>query len=164
MAFDAFLKIQGGPNGESTDSKHTNEIELAGFELLASNPSSIGSSTGGTGTGRVKISGLKIRKKIDASSPVLFQACCTGAHYQGATLTVRKSGGTSPLEYLTYTLTQVYVDSVLTHGNGKEDDTVMEEIVLSFGSIHEKYVPQKSDGTGGSPQEGGYDLVANKPK
>lgn len=28
-------------------------------------------------------------KKIDASSPLLFQACCTGKHFPTAKLTVR---------------------------------------------------------------------------
>ena len=48
MPFDAFLKIET-PNitGESTDSKHKGEIEIYSFSLGASNPTTIGSATGG---------------------------------------------------------------------------------------------------------------------
>ena len=164
MAFDAFLKITGGPNGESTDSKHTNEIELLGFEMSASNPSSIGSSTTGTGTGKVQMGAFKATKRVDSASPVLFQSCCSGDHYTGATVTIRKAGGKNPLEYLIYTFTEVYVDTIFTHGNAKLDDTVLETVTFSFSSIHEKYVPQKTDGTGGSPIEGGWDVTTNQPK
>src|SRR6516225_8190153 len=57
MPFDAFLKIET-PNitGESTDSKHKGEIEIYSFSLGASNPTTIGSATGGAGAGKVSLS------------------------------------------------------------------------------------------------------------
>jgi type VI secretion system secreted protein Hcp len=167
MAFDAFLKIGSGPDvkGESTDDKHKNEIEIASFSFGASNPSTIGSGTGGTGGGKVSISSLNVMKKTDKSSAMLFQACCAGDHYATATLTLRKAGGKSPLEYLIYTFTEFYVDSVQWSGSaGGGDSTPSESVSFSFASVHVKYVPQKADGTGDSPIEGGWDVTTNKAK
>lgn len=166
MAFDAFLKIGTGPDvkGESTDGKHAGEIEIASFSFGASNPSTIGSGSTGSGAGKVSISTLNIMKKTDKASPVLFQTCCAGNHYATATLTVRKAGGKTPLEYLIYTLTEVYVDSIQWSGSAGGDDRPSESLSLSFASVHVKYVPQKADGTGDSPIEGGWDVTTNQAK
>src|SRR4029077_10610939 len=88
MPFDAFLKIET-PNvaGESTDSKHKGEIEIYSFRLGASNPTTIGSATGGPGAGTVSTSSFHFMKKTDKVSPVLFQACASGVHYDKVTVT-----------------------------------------------------------------------------
>src|SRR6478672_10067001 len=93
MPFDAYLKIET-PNitGESTDSKHKGEIEIYSFSLGASNPTTIGSATGGAGAGKVSLSSFNFMKKTDKVSPVLFQACASGVHYDKVTVTMRKAG------------------------------------------------------------------------
>ncbi len=167
MAFDAFLKIGSGPDvkGESTDKSHAGEIEIYSFSLGASNPSTVSSGTTGAGGGKVSISSLNVMKKTDSASAVLFQACCSGDHYSTATLTLRKAGGKNPLEYLVYTFTEVYVDSIQWSGSaGGGDDTPSESVSFSFASVHAKYTPQKTDGTGGSPMEGGWDVTTNQAK
>lgn len=167
MAYDCFLKLGDGSKakGESTDSKHSGEIELINFSIGATNPSTVGSSTGGSGAGRVQVAPLNITKKVDKSSPVLFQMCCAGDHFPTATLTVRKAGGKNPLEYLIYTFSQVYIDSYSNVGNTvATEDTPVESVVMSYASVHVKYVPQKADGSGDSPIEGGWDITANQPK
>ena len=70
MPFDAFLKIET-PNvaGESTDSKHKGEIEIYSFSLGASNPTTIGSATGGAGAGKVSLSSFNFMKKTDKVQP-----------------------------------------------------------------------------------------------
>ena len=53
MAFDAFLKFEGGPKveGESNRKGFEKQIDVFSFSFGASNPSSIGMSGGG-GTGK----------------------------------------------------------------------------------------------------------------
>ncbi|HWG47019.1 MAG TPA: type VI secretion system tube protein Hcp [Gemmataceae bacterium] len=163
--FDCYLKI-GSPDvkGESTDKSHTGEIQVEGFSLGASNPSTISSGTSGSSTGKVNMSTLTINKRTDKSSAILFQACCSGEHYGTAKLTVRKSGKT-PLEYLIYTFTEVFVNSVQWNGTtGEKEDSPLEEVQFSFASVHVKYVPQKPDGSGDSPIEGGWDVQTNTTK
>jgi type VI secretion system secreted protein Hcp len=165
MAFDCYLKISSPDvKGESTDKVHTGEIQVSTYRFGASNPTTISSGTTGSSTGKVSVSNFIITKRTDKSSPILFQACCSGEHYAKATFTLRKSGK-SPLEYLIYTFTEMYVNSIDWSGaTGEKDDTPIETVAFSFGSVHVKYVPQKSDGTGDSPIEGGWDIQQNTAK
>ncbi len=162
MAFDAFLKLDS-VKGESTDKSHSGEIEVRSFSFGAANATTIGSQTGGSGAGKVQMGTFNIVKRVDSSSPILFQNCCSGDHFKNGTFTVRKAGGKSPLEYLVYTFEQLYVADISTAG-ATTDDTAMENVSFTFANVHEKYTPQKPDGTGGSPVEGGWDVTTNQAK
>lgn len=165
MAVDVFLKLGDGSKakGESTDSKHKGEIELSGYSIGASNPASVGSATGGSGTGKVNMAPLTVSKKVDKASAVLFQMCAAGDHFATATLTIRKAGKDA-LEYLVYTFTEVYIDSVNHFITEAKGESAEESLSMSFATVHVKYTPQKPDGTGDSPVEGGWDVVQNQPK
>ena len=166
MAFDGFLKLGDGTaaRGDATDAKHPREIILLSFAVSASNPTAGGATTG-PGDGRGQVSTFKITKPVDAASPVLFQTCCAGTSFPTATVTVRRAGGAAPLEFLVYTFTKVYVSKVTTACPVLGGDHMpVEEVELSFASIHQKYVPQRPDGAGGSPIEGGWDVALNMPK
>ncbi|HTR76748.1 MAG TPA: type VI secretion system tube protein Hcp [Gemmatimonadaceae bacterium] len=158
MAIDMFLKLDG-IDGESTDSKHKNEIEISSFSWGASNPTSIGSATGGIGAGKVHLSDLNITTGMNKASPKLFLACSSGQHIATGTLSVRKAGGTQ-LDYLTYTLTEVLVSSYNTSGGGGSD-TPMESISLAFAKIEMSYAPQGADGKLGSPVKVGWNVTTN---
>jgi type VI secretion system secreted protein Hcp len=166
MAFDAFLKLGDGSKakGESTDAKHAGEIAVLEFQIGVTNASSVGSATTGSGTGKAQFNALRIVKPVDKSSPILLQMCASGDHFPTAMLTLRKAGGKNPVEYLIYTFTQVYVTSVDTHGITSQTDIPGETIEFSYATVHEKYTPQKADGSADSPIEGGWDLVTNQPK
>jgi type VI secretion system secreted protein Hcp len=162
MPFDAFLKIET-PNvaGESTDNKHKGEIEIYSFSLGASNPTTIGSATGGAGAGKVSLSSFNFMKKTDKVSPVLFQACASGVHYDKVTVTMRKAGET-PVEYLTYTFGTVFVESVQWSGSSGGDDTPTESVSFAFGKMQIDYQPQGPDGKPlGGAVHGGWDAVKN---
>jgi len=167
MAFDAFLKLGDGSKakGESTDANHGGEIEIQSFSIGASNSSTVGSGTTGSGGGKAQFQPFTVTKKVDKSSAVLLQMCSSGDHFPTATLTLRKAGGKKALEYLIYTFTQVYVTSITTSGASQDQaDAPGETIAFTYASVHEKYTPQNQDGSGGSPIEGGWDLTRNKPK
>jgi type VI secretion system secreted protein Hcp len=165
MAVDIFLKLGDGSKakGESTDSKHKGEIELKSFSIGASNPSTIGSATGGAGAGKVNMSTFNCTKRMDKSSPVLLQMCAAGDHFDTATVTVRKAGKDA-LEYAIYTFTEVYIDAINDSISDQKSEEVIESLSLSYASVHLKYTPQKPDGTGDSPVEGGWDITTNQPK
>jgi type VI secretion system secreted protein Hcp len=166
MAFDAFLKFGDGSKvkGGSGDARHRDEIELLGFTLSASNPSTAGAATTASATGRVRFSTFNIRKRVDRASPALLQVCAAGEAFDKATVTIRRSGGAQALEYLIYTFEQVHVDGIATSGEVLADNEASEEVQLSFAAIHMKFTPQRADGAGDSPIEGGWDLTHNRPK
>jgi type VI secretion system secreted protein Hcp len=166
MAFDAFLKFGDGSKvkGEAQDARHPDEVQLLSFRLTASNPSTAGGAAAASAQGRVKFSTFDVRKKVDKASAALLQACAAGDKFDRATVTVRKAGGRAALEYLVYTFEQVCVDEVTTGGEAATSDEVTEDVRLSFASVHLKYTPQRADGAGDSPIEGGWDLTRNRPK
>ena len=163
MAFDAYLKIDK-IDGESTAKDFEKNIEIYSFSIGASNPTTIGPGTEGSGGGRVSISSFNFLKKTDATSPQLFLACCTGTHFDKASVTLRKAGGTQN-NYLVYEFEEVYVDSVQWSGSSGGDDTPSESVSFSFGKVSMRYTPQAKTGQlAPKPIEGAWDLrtVSNK--
>ncbi|POP68333.1 Hcp family type VI secretion system effector [Pseudomonas syringae] len=93
MAFDAFLQIEG-LQGDSTDANHKHSIEITGYNLAATQSiSRTASSAGGATTGRIYLSDFSITKLVDAATPKLLAACCSGQHFKKATLSVYRAGG-----------------------------------------------------------------------
>ncbi|WP_435017848.1 Hcp family type VI secretion system effector [Tundrisphaera sp. TA3] len=168
MAYDSFMQIKGGsaPTGESTDTAYPQWIALQSFTFGASNPSTIGSSTPGSGSGKVAISSFNVTKQTDNSSPDLFLACCKGAHFDSATVVLRKAGGGQNV-FLQYDFTEVYVDSVNWIGNGTTSgtasgDTPGETVSFSFASVKITYTPQVSKGGAkGTPNVKGWNVTTN---
>lgn len=159
MAFDTFLNLDG-IKGESQDSSYKGWIEIFSFSMGVANPATIGSATGGAGAGKASLSSINLMKKSDTSSPLLFQACCTGKHFQTAQMTFRKAGGKA-LVYLQYDLNEVFVESIQWSGSSGGDDSPQESVSLAYGAINVTYTPQKVDGTPDSAVIAGWDVKAN---
>src|SRR5579863_8462653 len=108
MAIDSFLKL-GTLKGESVVKGFEDQIQLLSWGWGMTQSGTTHTASGG-GAGKVDVSDLQISKHVDAASPMLALACCKGTHYDTATLTMRKAGGTA-LEYVTITLTDLIVTS-----------------------------------------------------
>jgi len=158
MAFDAFLKIEG-VDGESTRKGFEKQMEIQSFNFGASNPSTIGAGGGGGGGGKVSVSSFNILKRSDAASPLLFLACCQGDHYPTAVVTLNKSAGKAPIDFIKYEFEEVYVDNIQWSGASGGDDTPTESVSFSFAKVSITYTPQKPDGSKGSPAVGAWDLT-----
>jgi len=156
---DYFLKITD-VKGESTDSKHSGEIELESWSLGASNSASF-SSGGGGGSGKVSLQDLHFVKKYDQGSVPLFVGCATGKHFASAVMVCRKAGGNQE-EFLKVTMTDVLVSSYQSGGSGGSDILPMDQISLAFSKIEFAYKAQKADGSLGGEAIGGWDVKTNK--
>ena len=158
--FDAFLKLDG-IKGESADADHKGEIDIVSFSWGATNPSFIGSATGGAGAGKVQFQQICFVKKADASTPLLVQACAAGQHCKDGILTVRKAGGTQ-LEFLKLALKLVFVTDFQQEGNPKGDDIPLERVTVTVGSIVVQYQQQGADGKAlGGPLLASWTQVKN---
>lgn len=166
MAFDTYLKIDGCP-GESTAEKHQGEIEILSWSFGASNPSTVGPGSEGSGAGRVTISSFNFMKKVDKASPDMFMKCCTGTHYEKATVTMNKAtGGTSgatQAPFLTFTMKEVFVDSIQWSGSTGGDDMPTESVSFSFGQVKVMYQKQDAAGKLGNAVFGGWDIQKVQP-
>ncbi len=139
---DFFLKLDG-VDGESTDEKHTNAIEIMSFNFGANNTgtSSIGT---GAGSGKVNIHDFHFVKVFDKASSNLFQRVANGEHIPTATLICRKSTGTGgQQDYLTVKMTDVVISSYTCGGSSGGSPIPSESISLNFTKIEFDYKPQK---------------------
>src|SRR5271167_1030318 len=114
-AVDMFLKIDG-IKGESQDKTHKEEIEILSFSWGVSNAGS-GAFGSGSGSGKASVSDINIMKHVDKATPSLWKYCFQGKSVGDADITVRKAGGDSPVEYLKYKLTEVFVSSAQDSGS-----------------------------------------------
>ena len=153
MAFDTYLKIDG-VDGEATAKGFEKNIEIFSFSWGASAPVTVGPGTSGVSAGRVSISSFNIMKKTDSTSTLLFQAACLGTHYPTMTVNMRKSTGTGgQAAFLTYTFSEVMVESIQWSGSNGGDDTPTESVSFAFGKVQIQYNVQGKDGklTNGTP-------------
>jgi type VI secretion system secreted protein Hcp len=157
-AVDYFLKIDGIP-GESTDSKHKNEIDVEGWSWGQSNSGSHAYGGGG-GAGKVAMQDFSFSMRHNKSSPKLFLACATGQHIKEALLICRKAGKEQQ-EYLKIKFSDLLISSHAI-GGSSGDVVPVDTISFNFSKIEISYAPQKPDGTLDSPVVHNYSLKENK--
>jgi type VI secretion system secreted protein Hcp len=183
---DMFLKIDG-IQGESTDSKHTKEIEISAFHQGAYQHATTGSGTGGQGGGRVMFESIHFKAVTSIASPKLFLNCANGSHIATATFAMRKAGGTQQ-DFCTYAMKNVLVTSyksaigfdlessgdskTINWGDVSSGDNPAESVALqncfdffslSFGSLEIGYGAQDKQGNVGAMVKGGWNAAENKP-
>lgn len=159
-ASDYLLELDG-IKGESSDSTHPGNIELASFSWGATNvPLLVG---GGGGAGKVSFQDLHFTTSVSKASPQLFLACASGTHIKKATLFVRKAGGTQ--DYYVITLSDILVTGI-SQGSGTPGGTTTpaaaptESFSLNFTKIEWEY--RAADATT-PPVKSGWDLATGKP-
>jgi type VI secretion system secreted protein Hcp len=155
---DYFLKLDGVP-GESTDSKHKDEIEVLSFSWGETQTGSASGGSGG-GAGVVQMSDFSFTMRTSKASPLLFLKCASGEHIKEALLTLRKSGG-QQLEFIKWTLSDLIISNYSIGGASEGDGHPYDQVALNFAKIEFEYTPQKPDGTADTPVRGGWDLKQN---
>jgi type VI secretion system secreted protein Hcp len=155
---DYFLKLTG-IEGESTDSKHKNEIDVESFSWGASN-SGTHAGGGGGGAGKVAMQDFNFVMRASKATPKLMQACATGQHIPEGILVCRKAGEEQQ-DFLTIKMSDLLVSSYQTGGSNGEI-VPMDSVGLNFSKIEFEYKEQKPDGSLGGTVKAGYDLKANK--
>lgn len=160
--FDAFLKIEG-VDGECTDDKHKDWIEILSYSFVVAQPHSGAASTAGSlSAERANFGDFSVIHAIDKSSPKLFLACASGEHLKSAKLELCRAGGDKQ-PYMEYKMTDVIVSSVRPGGTGHSETLPLEEVSFNFGKIELKYTQTKVEGGRAAGQvASGWDLKTNK--
>jgi type VI secretion system secreted protein Hcp len=158
MASDIFAKI-GDIKGESTDSKHKDEIEVLSFSWGVTNAVPAGGAGGGAG--KAKFQDLAFTHAIDKATPQLLQACATGKHLPEATITHRKAGK-GQQEYLIIKMNDVVITGVINSDSTADPNPSSETVSLAFAKVDLEYKPQKADGSLDAGIHFKFDLKANK--
>jgi type VI secretion system secreted protein Hcp len=161
MASDIYLKIEG-IEGESTDSKHKDWIEVMSFSWGASNPVSASvSGSGGFSAGRVSIGDFNVMKMADKASPKIFGLCAQGKEAKTATIEVCRSTKNGQEPYMHYELSDVFITSVQQAGSG-EGGIPSESLSLAFAKVTARYVPVDKTGAKQGNVPFGWDLSKNE--
>jgi type VI secretion system secreted protein Hcp len=173
MPFDAFMYIVGGDGvpvrGETLDATYSSIDGTTGFEIKSfkcdvENPTSLGSSGGGAGTGKASLKPFEIGKVTDNCSPSLFKSCVTGTHYEKAVVALRKAGGgggkKSGTRYLQFTFKVVFVNSI-SWSASSGDDLPEETVQFAYGYLHIEYWPQTTGGGAGTSNPQEWNQVTN---
>ena len=158
-AVDYFLKIDG-IDGESTDAKHTKEIDVISYSW---GESQTGTSAqgGGMGAGKVQMQDFHFTMRINTASPKLMLNCANGSHIKTAVLTCRKAGKDQQ-EFLKVSFADLLVSSYQTGGSGSSDIVPVDQISLNYSTIKFEYKAQKADGTLDGAITAGWDLKKNQ--
>lgn len=160
MAVDIFLKIEG-IDGESTDDAHDKWIELESCNQGVSQPVSAASATGGRTGGRADFEHLRITKTVDAATPDLCIACCSGKHIPKVEVEFCLATEDKH-KFLKFELENVIVSSISSGGSGGEYGTKPQETVtFAFGKIKWEYTPIDDTGKPGAAVDRTWSLEKN---
>ena len=120
----------------------------------------IGTQPTGTGAGKVTFHPIRITRKTDKSTPILFQMACSGTAFQTVALVLRKSAGGSSASaaFLKFTFKLVAVKTISWAG---PDDSQKETVTFEYGGILIEYWEQKPDGSMGMRVLDGWNRVKN---
>lgn len=162
MAFDAFLKIDG-IEGESTDDKHQNWIEISAFSHgMTQRVADTASSAGARASERASHGQFVVIKDLDKASPKLAVYLNQGKNIDKIRLELCRATGEKTC-YMVYELHDVIVGSVAVHGK-KDDDRGLptEEVSFAYGKITWTYtVTDTKTGKAGGNIEGHWSVVDN---
>jgi type VI secretion system secreted protein Hcp len=167
---DIYVKFVGASElqGDSTDTKHMNEIEVNSYSHSVFQPkSSSASSAGGHTAERTEHGEMLFTKDIDKATAKLLRGCSAGTVYpQVDVVAYRSYGGTSStstsqsrVPFWKITMKNVVVSSVSTTIGAGELPT--ETFGLKYSEIIWEYMQHKIDGTSASTGRAGWDLAKN---
>jgi type VI secretion system secreted protein Hcp len=120
-------------------------FEIEDFSFDIEQVLNIGSQSTGAGAGKVTFNPFSITRKIDRSSPLLFEQACSGTPYETVGLGLRKgSGGSmSGIMYLAFLFKLVAVKTISW---SYDDESPKETVTFEYGGLQIHYAQQKPEG------------------
>lgn len=118
----------------------------------------------GGAQGELRVGDLTFIKPVDKSTPALLRMLVRGTGFKNATLTVRKaSGGDATFDYVTITMLEGVVSSVISQG-AETGHELVEEVKLNFPKWKYEYVTQETESqAAGSSVPMSWSIPEKKP-
>jgi type VI secretion system secreted protein Hcp len=144
---DIHLKLEGKTSGairgESNAPAHLGEIEVSAWSWGMSGASALG----GAGTAsRAALSELRITKRVDTASTALMTVMRNNEQIKKAVLTVRKSGSSPPIDYLTVTIERGRLTAFDLGTVAPDASELVEHLSIAFEKIEIAYSGQDEKG------------------
>ncbi len=161
MGMNAFIKFtEPEIKGESTDSSHSEEIQVLSWSHSFNQPTkAVRSSAGGGTVEQANHSDFTFSKYTDAATDDLLQYCWNGKQIGKAVMQVyRADGNKEAILYLQVEMEDIVISNVSIGGG--QGDLPTENISLAYGKVTYSYKPQKPDtGNVGGQQVIAHDLI-----
>jgi type VI protein secretion system component Hcp len=147
---DYFMKVQaaGGTAepivGESLDREFPQTIEIDSFSFGAENKLSIGSTSGGAGTGKATLNELTVEKAVDSTTPRFLRTLGMGTHFANVEIIARTpsaNGGAGVVPIRTL-FTMVAVTK--QEQSGSAGEPMRETLTFVYGGVAQASVSPKS--------------------
>lgn len=157
-AYNMFLKIEG-VDGESTDDKHKDWIEVLSYSHGVSQPGAIQGGGGGTIT-RPEHEEISIVKEIDKATPKLNLFCCNGKTFGGVQIELCRAADKET--YMKYTLYDAIISAVKLKGEPQTgEDRPTEDVSFVYGKIDWVYTEFDANDNKVGTVETQWDIEAN---
>lgn len=139
---DYYIRIVG-IDGESTDDRHKNEIEILSFSWGLTQTGSFGS-----GASQTKFSNTSFTTRASKASPKLMLACATGQPIPSMTFVINRPNGDTNV-YYRIEMKEVFVTSYQSggHGGGGSTGDVVPTDQFSVNFAQIKFEHTSTDGT-----------------
>jgi type VI secretion system secreted protein Hcp len=166
-ATDYFMRVDPvtadqAVKGEALDKDYKDWIQLKSFDFGVENPTTIGSQTGGAGTGKAKLNELHVEKSVDSTTPLMLQRLATGSHFAGIEIVARKSGmtGAAATNPTRYYFSMAFPTEQVQIGDAG-DDVPTEKLTFVYGALAMKTFRQTPGTTTGANAFGQWNQVLN---
>ncbi len=159
MSCDVYMKIDG-IDGDSTDEKHKNWIELLGFSNGLSQMGGGSSSAAGAHSGgKIDISEFNVTFTMCSASPTIAKFICLGKHVPKIEIELCRATGDKQV-FMKYTLQDAFFTSYQQSGGTGSLPT--ESLGIRFGQIHWVYTPTDVKGKALAAKKAGWSTEENK--
>ena len=163
MAFDTYLKLDG-LDGESTrEEASRNGSRSISFSLGASNPTTVGSGSGGMSAGKVIVSSFNVMKKTECASPIAVPEVLHRRplrHSQVVTLNKASGDKGEPLAFLKFDFTEVLrrVDPVVRFDRRRRYADGERLVCVRQGRDHLHAAAERPARAAGKPRVAQYEI------
>jgi type VI secretion system secreted protein Hcp len=148
MSFDGYCQIQG-IKGDSSDSAHTDWIEIQAFSHSVTQSTGGAASAQGTHAGgRADHADISIVKRLDSASPALFMHACSAKPIPEIVIELCRAMGDKTV-FMKYTMKDAIVSKTAPSGSTDGEDLIpLEEVSFRYGELHLEYTPTDPRGGG----------------
>jgi len=157
MPINGFIQIDG-IDGESKDSEHEKWISVFHYSFgISQSATPVECDTNGSTDGKSSFDSLTIKKRLDSSTPQIYEYCAKGKPITTVTLDLCRAGEEKTV-YMSYTLTNAVISKVKTEVEtirvrDNDIEFPMQTVSFNFNEINWSY--QRQDRAEGV--DGGYE-------
>jgi type VI secretion system secreted protein Hcp len=151
--------VEGPDIGEANVVK---AIPIQSVSFAIENATTIGSTSGGAGSGKAKFKEMQFSKLVDNTTPTIFNYLSSGQHFDTVTLFFRKPVNGTKVTFMKVAFKLVFLTSTsLATSSGDSD--LSESVTAAYGAQQIAFYPNAGNPNPGPPIIQSWSQVLNNP-